>query len=654
MLIFATYNYASHVRKLLDISVLFIGLSWPLLLFHSGCARRGYPEGGLRDSAPPVLLRTSPKYGALNFNKKRVTFLFDENVTLKDADKKFIISPPTQKRPTLMANGKRLRVTFNSPLQDSTTYLLDFENTLVDNNEGNPYKNFKFAFSTGSVLDSLRMEGLAIDAFTNRPVLGSYAFVYLNTDDSVVLTIRPNNIALTDSAGFFVLDNLKGEPYKVVLLSDENKDYKYDIGQEFIGFFDGRPNPALLPVPEQCCHDHDYDHDAKPDVDKKPDASLKSVAKPKRQPQFTIRMFKEEVYKQFLTSATRKEAKAFTLTFNAPFAQVDSLRADSVDFSKVHVEYSPSHDTITYWMADTALSFPDTLKLKFSYLKTDTLNQLSPTSAKQTLTFVKREKASDKTDKKSGGVGGFLKGLIGEEEEVLDTTPKKPANWTLKPMLGFAGVSPIQLATVSFAALLVEVNADKLKFEEVRINPKTKDTTLLDVPFKLVQDTLRSRRYMAVADWKEDAHYRYQVLPCAFIDVYGQTNDTINGRFDAVNIEKTAALNLNFSNVHEQYIVQITNAKGDNILRQLTVTQNGQIVVKYLSPASYGIKIIRDDNQNGRWDTGSYSDHIQPEFAAFLQNTDGKFEFALKQGWDMDLSVDVDVLFPRVADDMHE
>ena len=39
-------------------------------------------------------------------------------------------------------------------LIDSSTYTFNFGNAIVDLNEGNPYTNFSYIFSTGSTIDS--------------------------------------------------------------------------------------------------------------------------------------------------------------------------------------------------------------------------------------------------------------------------------------------------------------------------------------------------------------------------------------------------------------------------------------------------------------------------------------------------------------------
>jgi hypothetical protein len=597
------------------------------LLLTSSCARIGHPTGGLKDTVPPVLLKTQPEQGALFFNKKRVSITFNEYVQLKEADKQFIMSPPPERRPTLTIKGKSVVAAFNSPLKDSTTYQLNFGTSIVDNNEGNPYGEYRFAFSTGEALDSLRVEGLALDAYSDQPVEKLMAYLYEDMSDSVVLKVRPDNLTRTNEHGMFLAENLKNKPYKIVLLDDANKNYKYDVGQEAIGFLE----LPVLPLADTALHYHHREGD--------------TLRIDHRDIKIALRTFTEEVQAQYLTSCEQVEKRALKMTFNAPFPTVDSLAIDSMDVSRFVVEASPRRDTVIYWFADTAARVPDTLKLSFVYLKTDTLGELSPSREKRRFIFVEKKKEEAGAPPKQSGIGGLLSRIAGTEE--ADSTPKKPAHWTLRPSLKTAGAGPIEHVSVAFAAPLVAADVRQLTFEERQINPRTKDTTFTRVKYALERDSIRLRSYRFAAEWKENTFYRYTVLPNAFTDIYAQTNDTVKGEFTTVDPEKLSTLVVDFSNVEGSYVVQITDPKGKNIVREQTLNASQKVEFKYVNPSTYGIRVIKDDNANGRWDTGSYFKRLQPEYATFLKTGDGKPEFAFRQGWDVELSVDVKVLFPE-------
>ena len=55
-----------------------------LALLVYACANRGYPEGGPKDTTPPVVVGEVPVSYTKNFDKKRVDIFFSEFVQLKE------------------------------------------------------------------------------------------------------------------------------------------------------------------------------------------------------------------------------------------------------------------------------------------------------------------------------------------------------------------------------------------------------------------------------------------------------------------------------------------------------------------------------------------------------------------------------------------
>ena len=68
-----------------------------LLLFggalFSRCANIMTPEGGPKDTIPPVIVRLDPDNFATNFKAKKIYIEFDEFVQIKDQNKEMFVSP---------------------------------------------------------------------------------------------------------------------------------------------------------------------------------------------------------------------------------------------------------------------------------------------------------------------------------------------------------------------------------------------------------------------------------------------------------------------------------------------------------------------------------------------------------------------------------
>ena len=140
------------------------------LLIIVSCAKRGSISGGLKDTIAPVLKVGFPKNYSTSFTGQSIKLTFDEYVKLKDINKQLIISPPIAKKPQILplTASKTVSINFLDPLEPNTTYSLNFGQSIEDNNEGNPYKQFKYIFSTGTFIDSLSISGNIKDAYNKN------------------------------------------------------------------------------------------------------------------------------------------------------------------------------------------------------------------------------------------------------------------------------------------------------------------------------------------------------------------------------------------------------------------------------------------------------------------------------------------------------
>lgn len=216
----------------------------PLLfvLLLTGCAKRGSITGGLKDTLSPVLKSSIPKNYATEFKGNTIRLTFDEYIKLKDINKQLIVSPPMAAAPevTPSSASKYLIIKIKDTLLPNTTYSFNFGQSILDNNEGNPYPQFKYVFSTGSYIDSLSLSGRVKDALEKKT--DNFVTVMLyevdeKYNDSMVYKNVPRYVTNTlDSTTSFKLENLKAGKYKLVALKDENANYKFNPANEKIGF----------------------------------------------------------------------------------------------------------------------------------------------------------------------------------------------------------------------------------------------------------------------------------------------------------------------------------------------------------------------------------------------------------------------------------
>ena len=213
-----------------------------LLLITVGCAKRGSITGGLKDTIAPVLKMSFPENFSTNFKGNEIKLVFDENIKLKNLSKQLIISPPMKNEPLILPTtaSKTISIKIKDTLQPNTTYSFNFGQSIADNNEGNPYNQFKYVFSTGTFIDSLSLGGSIKSAFDRE--VESFVSVMLyevndNFKDSIVYKDVPRYVTNTlDSLKTFRLENLKAGKYLLVAMKDYNSNNKYNPKTDKIGF----------------------------------------------------------------------------------------------------------------------------------------------------------------------------------------------------------------------------------------------------------------------------------------------------------------------------------------------------------------------------------------------------------------------------------
>jgi len=208
-----------------------------LLVFMQGCAQIIPPTGGPRDSLPPVMLSATPKDSTLHFKGNKIVLTFDEYIQLERPEEQLVVSPVPKVSPVVEAKLKEVTIRIKDTLEDNTTYSINFGRSLKDLNEGNPYKNFTYLFSTGDYLDSSILSGKVIVAETGKPDSTLIVMLHRNFDDSAVMKERPRYFARLDSSGQFRFSNIAPGRYNIFALKDVGGQKMYMRNSDVFAFY---------------------------------------------------------------------------------------------------------------------------------------------------------------------------------------------------------------------------------------------------------------------------------------------------------------------------------------------------------------------------------------------------------------------------------
>lgn len=590
-----------------------------LLLTIFSCANRGVgPQGGPKDTTPPLVTKYSPADGCTNMKKNHIEITFDEIVTLDNPYQKVIVSPPQKSPAEVKAISHKVVVNFVDSLFDSTTYTIDFTDAIQDNNEGNKLKGFSYCFSTGDYIDTLQISGRVIEAENHNPVANIVIGVHSDLEDSAFTTLPFRRITKTDSKGNFTIRNLAAGSYHIFALDDIGGNYLFDMPNEKIAFLD----TVLSPI---CRVEHKSDTIYLPKDSASTDSltidtiihHTKHLYEPKN---ILLKAFLEPDLRQYLTKSERKERHRMDMYFNLPVDSVPLLRpinfADSL--FKPQVSFSRNRDTLTYWLTDTAIWAIDTLMFEYNHdTVSDTLKFLYRAPKKATRKGGQTFGGGKKNDSKSfGGIGKKGKETTTEEKKEtvarLTVSSNASQNFDVYQPLQLKFTMPTKMNDVSYH---LEIKKDTLW-----IPTKAGKLTQMDSAGTL---------YSFEHKWIADTSYRFVLDSGLFTSMIGEVSSNEVITFKVKSLEEYSKLILHLHGTKGNEVIQLID-KDEKVVKELKANSN-DLVFEYITPSVYYMRMFRDEDGDGKWSTGKYSEHRQPEEVFYFP-----YDIELRAFWDVE------------------
>ena len=571
------------------------------------CANIGNPSGGPIDKTPPIFMRSNPTPNAVNVKDRKIEIFFDEIVTLKDPSTKIIVSPAQTEMPRMSALGRKVTVELVDSLLPNTTYTIDFSNSIQDNNEGNAIDNFAFAFSTGSVIDSMRVSGYVIDSRTLEPMQSVVVGLQSNLADSAFHKEKLQRVALTNDRGQFTIRNVSPGSYHIFALKDLDRDYKFGNPTEDIAFLDSIIVPSIGTREAADTVYNDLN-----EID-----TIMRATRPAYFPNdILLSMFNEDRKSQYLANNLRVDSTRISLTFAAASDTLPSLNIvgrNDVPDQWYTLERSQTNDTLTYWIRPPHLVSADTLMVATTYLRTDTASNLSWGTDTLKFTF-QRQKA--KIKKKN------------EETDSLE-------------QIRFMELHPLANGTQEvYAPLLLQTGTpiERYSREAFHLQRKLQNDTIFypaEIKSIALRDSTLNRRDLVLkVDWEPGAAYTLAVDSLAMTDIYGLQTKPLKVDFNVRKMEEYGNIVFNITAVRDSAIVELLDGTEKIVLR--APVKNHRAELLNLLPGKYYARLFIDRNGNGKYDTGNYDMHLQPEETVYYPGA-----INLKKNWDVEQTWDI-------------
>jgi hypothetical protein len=557
----------------------------------------GMPRGGPKDKTPPTIVKSIPEANQVNFKENKVRITFNEFVVADELNEKFIVSPPTTKKPTFKTKGKTFIVDLNEKLHPNTTYSLDFKDGIVDNNERNKIKNLRLAFSTGPTLDTLRIVGFVRDAFTLEPAKNCFVLLYKGTSDTLVHKTRPDYIGKTNFQGFFAITNLPATSYQMYALSDVDNNLKYTAGVDSIAFLSKRIEPTAEFQPKR-------------DTVVTGSDTLVVLGKTRFYPDpLNFSLFFEKGFELSLDKYERPNRKTVDLTFKGSTADTFNIEVLNVHPKNSWniIQKSKNADTLKIWITDSLVYRRDTLALRLSYRQQDSLGVFF--TKKDTIKLYLAEDQANKPDKNKR-----------KERRKIVTEPS-----------GVSLSSNLSGALDTYRDIVIESPEPISTFDTSKVGLfEKKDTTFFKIVPKIKPDSANCRRYHISYPWNFGTSYKLTIDSTALHTVYGLYGKALKSEFKTQEEEHYGKIIFSIKNVKGPTIIQILeNSQNELLLKSIRIKKDQEITIPFLEPKKYLMKAVFDRNDNGIWDSGNLKEKIEPEEVCYYLSV-----IKVRSNWD--------------------
>jgi len=526
--------------------------SFCFIIIISSCAKISPLEGGYKDTLSPVLIYSNPKNHSINFKEKVFSFEFDEIIDASELSQKLIISPYLNNTPELKFKKNSLLLTFDSSFKENTTYILNFADGVKDITEGNPAKNTKLVFSTGNKIDSSFVSGFVLDPLKNQFVEGALVVLYNKKDSFGLFNKKPLYFSFSNKEGDFLIENIKSGEYKMYSFIDENQSFIAEAKNEAFGYV---PNNLKL------------------------DSFVSNI---------NISLFKENP-KKLKLDRKRERGLVYELTYSKYINHVNVYTNDFINYSL------NDNNLLRFYKGALKKDSVFVIVEAFDSLQEKTIDSL----------FVSFSKESKRVSKLS---------------HQLKTNHRNDLDDTL--FLNFSFSKPINNNLFSFSIFVDTIFYSGPYFSKSVWNKnKTKNKTKLYLSQKEIALFVDSLENKAVKDsllYEKDSIYT--LVKNYYKNLKKDRVFFIVPRGSVVSIEKDTLnkIEKNFLFRGEDFYGSVSGSVsglGNNLIIQLISEDlnrtyknknlNNIFYFNKVEPGKYYIKIIKDNNENNKWDYGS-------------------------------------------------
>jgi hypothetical protein len=205
-----------------------------------------------------------------------------------------------------------------------------------------------------------------------------------------------------------------------------------------------------------------------------------------------------------------------------------------------------------------------------------------------------------------------IKFEISDKSNVLDTTLLRRSkndkyDRELKPRLNITNkVDKINHITITSDFPIANIDKEKLILKEDTISRRN---------FQLQKDTTEANLYHVRFNWKAKKNYEFIIEEKAISSIFNDTNKEYTTTFTLDETENFGDIKFTINSLDSNvnYIVQLMDDKMDKVIDSKYIINSSEIRYNKFPGGKYILRIIKDLNNNKRWDGANVFQKIQAE-----------------------------------------
>lgn len=561
-------------------------LHWILYpLFVASCAKQTSPTGGPKDTIPPVLVTSVPQQEAINFKGNSVELHFSEMVILNNPKEQLIATPTIGKNYEITNKKNSVKINFDTSLEDSTTYTLNFRDAIQDITEKNPVRNLQVAFSTGPYIDSLSIAGNAYDLLKGKELKDVIVAIHLHNDTFSILKHPATYFTRTDDKGKFKIDHLKPGQYYLYAVGDKNRNLIADSRTELYGF---QSDPIHL-------------------IKDTSDIAVGLIKLDTR----PLKITSARPYNTYLNIKTTKNIKHFNITAH--------------DSTEIYYSYGDDRSNIKIYNTSPGA---DSVAINFTAI--DSIeNKIDTTLYAK---YSTREVIPEKFDISLNSSSIIAdKGLL--QALITFTKPVKTINFDSL----YFQVDSITQINFSIEDLSWDRQTNKLtirkSLDKNLFLPKPQSEKISPPPADTLQQQKVERNNKPASP--PPISNQLYMGTAAFLSVENDSSKRIAQKVSPLKTEDLSRIIYEIGTAYENIVVQLLD-KNLTVLKEIQDNTKDQF--EDLTAGDYLLRVVIDRNNNGKWDPGNYLINKEPEPIIYYKDEKDSFIINLKANWDFELA----------------